>query len=141
MELIIQTPFNIPPSLLPNRSEATMFMCDPSTLTQYSSLSSSFISWSIFTNLLVSSEFLLILSRWKVTYNLAACTEAAADRAADWAAAPYVASAADANIASSAATLGESRLFDVGGCSKGSSNKSDENGGSLHFEGVGELKS
>lgn len=67
-------------------------------------------------------DFLLILSIWEVTYNLAACTEAATDRAADWAAAPYVASAADANISSSAATLGESRLFDVGGCSEGSSN-------------------
>lgn len=95
-----------------------------------------------FTKLLGQSlGFLLTMSRWEVTYNLAACTEAAADRAAKRAAVPLVASAADADIASSAAALGESRPIDVGGCSEGSSNKSKEDGGGLHFEGVEGLKS
>ncbi|KAK1238112.1 hypothetical protein MKX08_002691 [Trichoderma sp. CBMAI-0020] len=72
--------------------------------------------------------------------NLAASTKFAADTAANGAAAPYIARATDADIASSAATLGKSRLFDVGGCGKGSSNESKEDGGGLHFDGLEESK-
>lgn len=72
---------------------------------------------------------------------LAACAEAATGTAAKRTAAPYVASAVDADIASSAATLGKSRLFDVGGCSESSSNKSKEDGGGLHFDGAEGLQS
>lgn len=72
--------------------------------------------------------------------NLAACAEAATGTAAKRTAAPDVASAVDADIASSAATLGKSRLFDVGGRSESSSNKSEEDGGGLHFDG-GKLES
>lgn len=69
---------------------------------------------------------MLFRSSLIVTYmvNLAACTETATGLAAERTAAPHVASAINADIASSAATLGKGRLFDVGGCSKGSSNKS-----------------
>jgi hypothetical protein len=76
------------------------------------------------------------LESQRETYNLAASTEVATDTAANRAADPLVARATDADISSSAATLGESWLFDVGGCSKGSSNKSKENGSGLHFGGV-----
>lgn len=87
--------------------------------------------------------YFLFRSSLRVTYrtNLAASANLAADSAANRTAAPYVARATDADIASSAATLGESRLFGVGGCGKGSSNKSKEDGGGLHFDGVEGLES
>lgn len=86
---------------------------------------------------------MLFRSRSIVTYkvNLAACAETATGAAAKRTADPHVASAIKADIASSAATLGKSRLFDVGGCSKGSSNKSKEDGSGLHFGGLKGLES
>ncbi|KAF3074717.1 hypothetical protein CFAM422_003174 [Trichoderma lentiforme] len=65
---------------------------------------------------------------------LLAGTERAANGASNRATAPNVASTANADIASSAATLGESWLLNWGGCGKGSSNEGKEDGGGLHFD-------
>lgn len=87
------------------------------------------------------SELFVDSGQWEAAYNLAANAEAATGRAAKRSAVPLVASATDADIASRAATLLESRLFNASRRSKGNSNKSEEDGGALHFDGVEGLKS
>lgn len=142
MEPMAETPFNILPSPQPDRSRIMVFTSYLDTFIpvfkfHLPPLNPWFICICLHSQ---SLNILLVWGKQGVTYNLAASTDFAADTAANRAAAPYVARAADADIASSAATLGESRLFDVGGCGKGSSNKSKEDGGGLHFDGVEGLK-
>lgn len=136
-----QTPLPIYFQLQPNSSQIINSTHFPGTFIPVFKLDSPPPSpWFIRTGL--HGQCLICCFEALVPYkmNLAA-SDSATGVAAKLIAAPHVASAIDADIASTTATLGKSRLFDVGGCSKGSSNKSKEDGGGLHFGDLEGLKS